>query len=280
MKQRIKALLYIPKHTKPTDENILRMLMPSLLGILLCMVCLAGTTWAWFSASLQTGPQTLTAANFEVTAIVTEEGGGPVTELQDGYALQADTRYTVLLKAAGSADEFGGYCMVESGEKAPLYTSRMKPGDDLQFTLIPPETAVYSFTAVWGSYSDEPDISDGDEIGQTQPSNDGVLLSGQPNEGPALGTDAYVVQSGDSLWEIAKQYDTTVEALAAENEIIDPDSLQIGQEIRLPADEEEPEEPLAQETPVSSSADVTDTEPTTATQQEITATTQADENTR
>ena len=49
-----------------------------------------------------------------------------------------------------------------------------------------------------------------------------------------------MVQSGDSLWEIAKQYDMTVEKLAAYNEINDPDSLQVGQIIKVPSKEDDP----------------------------------------
>ena len=41
MKQWLKSIFYTPKHTKPTDDNILRLLMPSIVGSLLCMVCLS-----------------------------------------------------------------------------------------------------------------------------------------------------------------------------------------------------------------------------------------------
>lgn len=86
MKQWLKSIFYTPKHTKPTDDNILRLLMPSIVGSLLCMVCLAGTTWAWFSASVHIQPQTITAANYEIAAVVTDESG---TMVASGQALQA-----------------------------------------------------------------------------------------------------------------------------------------------------------------------------------------------
>lgn len=75
MKPWIKFALYIPRHSKSTDENILRLLVPSLLGILLCMICLAGTTWAWFTASVQTQPQTIEAANYDIAVSITNESG-------------------------------------------------------------------------------------------------------------------------------------------------------------------------------------------------------------
>jgi hypothetical protein len=44
----------------------------------------------------------------------------------------------------------------------------------------------------------------------------------------------YVVKSGDSLWLIARKFNTTVEALIALNNISDPSSLQVGQELLIP----------------------------------------------
>ena len=46
-----------------------------MIGILLCAVCLAGLTWAWFSASINTKPQTMTAANFDVQIEVVDSNG-------------------------------------------------------------------------------------------------------------------------------------------------------------------------------------------------------------
>lgn len=78
MKEWLKRIFYTPRHSKPTDENILRLLMPSVVGIFICMVCLAGSTWAWFSATVQTVPQTIEAASFDISAAVTDASGQPV----------------------------------------------------------------------------------------------------------------------------------------------------------------------------------------------------------
>ena len=92
MKQWKKSLLYTPKHTKPADKNLMRLLVPSIVGILICMVCLSGTTWAWFSASVQTGAQTITAANFNVEVAI-----DPTPVISEGgkYTLTRNTAYTV-----------------------------------------------------------------------------------------------------------------------------------------------------------------------------------------
>ncbi|MHB1042944.1 MAG: LysM peptidoglycan-binding domain-containing protein [Eubacteriales bacterium] len=47
-------------------------------------------------------------------------------------------------------------------------------------------------------------------------------------------TTTYTVASGDTLWDVANRFGTTVEAIEAANNI-DPDSLQIGQLLAIPA---------------------------------------------
>ena len=42
---------YIAEKEKSADAGIKRMMLTSVLGMLICVVCLAGTTWAWFTAN-------------------------------------------------------------------------------------------------------------------------------------------------------------------------------------------------------------------------------------
>ena len=48
------------------------------------------------------------------------------------------------------------------------------------------------------------------------------------------GTFAYTIRSGDTFYNLAKQYNTTVEAIQAANPGVDPNNLQIGQVICIP----------------------------------------------
>lgn len=230
MKKWLKHILYIPKHQKPTDENILRLLLPSVLGVILCMVCLAGTSWAWFTSTVQTPPQTIESANFDISVTITDANAQPVDLAQP---LQTGKPYTVTLTATGTAPS-GGYCIIEGGSEK-LYTEQVFLNQPQTFTFTPKNLAIYTFTAVWGEHSGEADIPwDDDTTGQEQ------LEAG--DETTSLPTDAqaaieYVVQFGDTLWEIAVEYHTTVEKLAVYNSISDPDSLQIGQTIKIPAED-------------------------------------------
>lgn len=249
MKQWLKSIFYSPKHTKPTDENILRLLMPSVAGIIVCMVCLAGMSWAWFTVSVQTKPQTITAGNYGIEVTVTDATGVPVdltTPLKKGQF------YTVILTAGGTAPS-GGYCKVESGGKT-LYTEPILPDQSLTFTLIPEQNGLYTFTGVWGKYSGEADITDDCTIErkpEVQP-----VPKGPETQQSAADKSVYTVQSGDSLWEIAQQYDTTVEKITAYNDIDRNAVLQIGQKIKIP-----PQDYKVPEQSVSSSPQISESKP-------------------
>ncbi|MCH8948936.1 MAG: LysM peptidoglycan-binding domain-containing protein [Chloroflexi bacterium] len=51
---------------------------------------------------------------------------------------------------------------------------------------------------------------------------------------PAAASETYLVQSGDTLWDIALRFETTVEAIVAANELTDETGLSIGQELVIP----------------------------------------------
>lgn len=50
----------------------------------------------------------------------------------------------------------------------------------------------------------------------------------------------YVIQKGDTLWKIARRYNTTVDAIREANPDIDPQNLQVGQKICVPEEIIEP----------------------------------------
>ena len=50
------------------------------------------------------------------------------------------------------------------------------------------------------------------------------------------GSFPYIIQSGDTFWDLADQYDTTVEDMMAANPGIDPNALLVGQVVFLPGD--------------------------------------------
>lgn len=63
----------------------------------------------------------------------------------------------------------------------------------------------------------------------------GAVVTPQPADTPAAGAaGTYVVESGDTLWDIAERFGTSVEALVEANGLEDPADLTIGQELAIP----------------------------------------------
>ncbi|NLY46728.1 MAG: LysM peptidoglycan-binding domain-containing protein, partial [Tissierella sp.] len=57
---------------------------------------------------------------------------------------------------------------------------------------------------------------------------------GTPSPTCPVNSFAYTIKQGDTLWNLARTYNTTVEAIMAINPGIDPNNLQIGQVICIP----------------------------------------------
>lgn len=61
----------------------------------------------------------------------------------------------------------------------------------------------------------------------------GVNCNQQPSTCP-VGTITYTVKAGDTFYQLALRYNTTVDAIARANPTVNPNSLQIGQVICIP----------------------------------------------
>ena len=131
MRKWTQVKLYIGKHEKPTDENIMRLLMPSILGVLVCMVCLFGSTWAWFTAGIQVdGDAATKAANFSAAVTVREIPGATVQTIA---AIQAgETGRALTVQSDENTENASG----ESEDKAlDANTVTAKDDDSMEFQL-------------------------------------------------------------------------------------------------------------------------------------------------
>ncbi len=78
---RIKELFTIPKNEKITEKVFARVLLSSVCSILLCMTCLAGTTWAWFTVSVENTGNVIQIGTAKVNAsIISIDGQEPASD--------------------------------------------------------------------------------------------------------------------------------------------------------------------------------------------------------
>lgn len=67
---RIKELFAVPAGAKVTEKMFAKVLISSVCSILLCMTCLVGTTWAWFTVSIENTGNVLQIGTAEVKVTV------------------------------------------------------------------------------------------------------------------------------------------------------------------------------------------------------------------
>lgn len=225
-------------------DSLVPLLLPSIFGIFICMVCICSMTWAWYTASVQVPTQKLTAAYYEVTVeSVIDSNSSKISPVNGNYELQQNTTYTVRLKASGSVKECGGYCLIQNtANKTKIYTQTFKPGESITVQFEPTVSGEYTLTGVWGSlpadtvdYLHQIDSDTVPSADEHAPDNTNIPAQSKPSDQPsepAHGT--YTVQSGDTLSGIAESFNTTVDKMAAYNGITNKGSIKSGQILNIP----------------------------------------------
>lgn len=140
---RIKELFTVPEGKKITEKMFGRVLISSVCSILLCMACLIGTTWAWFTVNIENTGNEIQIAIVKPIVTVTKDGNTPVSpadnthymldagsyqvEIQlDNNATGADDLnktqrnelYVVMTATQGGVSE--SYCLVFSGTEESI----------------------------------------------------------------------------------------------------------------------------------------------------------------
>lgn len=98
--------------------------VPLFLGMLFCMSCLAGGTWAWLSANQTTPVQFIQSAQYSVAVEVSDASTEIPIEVNEAEnvtscTLATNTSYSVTLTPYGTATK--GYCLITDGDK--VYTT-------------------------------------------------------------------------------------------------------------------------------------------------------------
>lgn len=178
------------------ESSVWKMLLPSVLGIIVCTICLAGMTWAWFTSGVQS-QSTISAKEYSLKETITVQNAksGALEKSADGnYTLAENTTYVVKLKPSVTPKS-GGYCMLRitpaDGSEAVYYTQALKAKTEFSFTISNGnKTATCQLIAVWG----EPDAS--------KTANKTLIGSGNTIEinggAPAVSTEQPVQDQGNS----------------------------------------------------------------------------------
>ena len=137
---------------KITEKAFRQNMMISVIGVILCIIILCSTTWAWYTAGISSVDNTIKSAYCNVS--VTVEGDGGALEPTDGaYTLLAGGAYEFKIYATGTAGS--AYCILNI-DGNDYYTAQIptaEPGNFITFTLqFSGDTEVEVITR-WGTSS-------------------------------------------------------------------------------------------------------------------------------
>lgn len=143
------------------ESSVWKMLLPSFLGIIVCTICLAGMTWAWFTSGVQS-QSTISAKEYSLNETITVQNAksGALEKSADGnYTLAENTTYVVKLTPRVTPKS-GGYCMLKitpaDGSEAVYYTQSLEATHEVSFTISNGDgAATCQLIAAWGV----PDVS-------------------------------------------------------------------------------------------------------------------------
>lgn len=136
------------------ESSVWKMLLPSFLGIIVCTICLAGMTWAWFTSGVQS-QSTISAEEYSLRETVTVQNEDALTKGNDGtYALAANQTYVLTLNP-NTEPNGGGYCIIQitsGGTTSTYYTKALTRGQEYNFTISNGDSNVTcKVLAAWGA---------------------------------------------------------------------------------------------------------------------------------
>lgn len=159
LKNPMKRLFYVPKHSKVTDKSSFVQIFLCLLGMVFSISCLASLTWAWFSDTASSGEISITSAKYNVAVTVFDSSNNKIEANDNGAYTLKSGDYKITMTAEGTAKETTGYCkMILGGNE--YYSPRLKvekyddPKDinSITFNVKLNEAADLSFSSSWEAY--------------------------------------------------------------------------------------------------------------------------------
>ncbi len=135
---------------KEKKPDIYLLLLPYIIGILACLVCLAGSTFAWYTACAETGENSISLSNFMITA----EIDGVSADENGVYTLPAG-EYELKLVSSGTAT--GGFAILRFGgdSSTDVHTAPISTGNTITIKLTVNSDTTLRVIGSWGTSSAE-----------------------------------------------------------------------------------------------------------------------------
>mgnify|MGYP004465851509 CR=1 FL=1 len=177
------------KKKRERKAGIGRMLAPSVVSIILCAICLFGTSWAWFTVTQKKTVDPIRTASYTGAVIVNNEAVSAVQSEKGITAytvsLKANTLYTITIKANGDAST-GYYIVCFGGQE--YYTKQILKGESITFTANFAEAGDMTIIPQWGTCTvagdkieDETKLGNGTKLGNETKATD-VTTSEEPDQ--------------------------------------------------------------------------------------------------
>lgn len=253
MRRLYQEFFHVPKNGK-IREKVMLMRVAMLITItVVCLGAMGFSAYAYFSFDLSSDNNVIKAANFEATLTLTPENEpGQVFNLDSQgklLSLKKDVAYTVTLEASSESTAQTGFMVIDCEATGTRYhTQQVNRNEVLTFVLTPDADVSLNFASHWGTssyygYTDsnpELYLVDGEgtavrtRIQMQSPAPPASEEEDESTEEESESPLIHVVQSGEFLSLIAKNYGVDLQELIDLNNIENPNLIRRGMELKIP----------------------------------------------
>lgn len=160
MKKFCKEYLDVNPYGQVGDKVLLGRGVATLVTVLLCLVAMVFTAYAYFTADVSSSGNVIQAATFDVALTVEGEDGSQPAVIKDGkvykVTLQPNIPYTVTVNRGGNADT--GFCEVKTSEGTyhtqqlgADWSASVQPVNSISFLLTVAQEETVTFRPHWGT---------------------------------------------------------------------------------------------------------------------------------
>lgn len=228
---------YIPKHGRIKDNVMLIRTVATAVTMILCLAAMSFTAYAYFSYNVTSGFNRIQSASFDadVSIKITESKTDTPVDVKKVKStctaeLEAGKTYSVTL-SYGESTSTTGFCVITAKNCLNTYHTQQlwkipdaneKKANTITFSLTVSKNTIVEILSHWGTSS------------RNGTDDEWYICHGETVNINISDHEIHVVQSGETLGEIASKYDVSVDDLVAYNEIPDRNLIVPGQKLTIP----------------------------------------------